>query len=182
MICGRKSQRWYRQHKQHFWWAFVYEIWRVYFTEHCLTLMKAHMELIGKIIQLFILTYCCYRIIASKAQILQFFFLEQKPEFVRANESAQCEINKHFVHAFAERPIRISVTFFLFNNPFMTSNRYCIWIFARYPIYIVSEYLLLPSIKHCWKKIWIMLQGNIEQLLYNKLLKIIWMLGCPQIK
>ena len=51
-------------------------------------------------------------------------------DFVRANESAQCEIKKHFVHAFAERPVRISVTFLLFNNPYMTSNRYCIRIFA----------------------------------------------------
>ena len=50
--------------------------------------------------------------------------------FVRANESAQCEIKKHFVHAFAERPVRISVTFLLFSNPYMTSNRYCIRIFA----------------------------------------------------
>ena len=84
-----------------------------------------------------------------KSSNFAILFLEQKPEFVRANESAQCEINKHFVHAFAKRPIRISVTFFLFNNPYMTSNRYCIRIFARYPIYIVSEYLLLPGIKHC---------------------------------
>ena len=34
-------------------------------------------------------------------------------DFVRANESAHCEINKQFVHGFAERPVRISVTFLL---------------------------------------------------------------------
>ena len=48
-----------------------------------------------------------------KSSNFAILLLEQKPEFVKANESAQCEINKHFVHGFAERPVRIFVTFLL---------------------------------------------------------------------
>ena len=135
MICGRKSQRWYRQHKQHFWWAFVSEIWRVYFTKHCLTVMKAQMELTGKIIrQLFILTYCCYRIIASKAQILQFGFWNRSLNLLEQMRVPSVRSTNTLCMLLQRGQSESLLHFCCSTTP--------IW----HPIDIVSEYLLLPHI------------------------------------
>jgi len=107
----------------------VSEIWWVYFTEHCLTVMKAQMELIGKIIQLFILTYCCYRIIASKAQILQFCFWNKSLNLLEQMRVPSVRSTNTLCMLLQRGQSESLLHFFCSTTP--------IW----HPIDIVSEYL-----------------------------------------